>query len=171
MRCSKRPPDYLDCTIIRNLIAFGQCALLQHSPNFFNNILTHLHPSSPNNIQDRGPVLSVHTVTMHSRPPFFTQDSIRSRDISDPQAYRLSYNVPPQPEIPASKRASKMASILKRESVAPPAPAQSKGASYKPGIWLYMAFATLGVLTIMVALDATALSVALPVRRCPELRS
>lgn len=57
-----------------------------------------------------------------------------------------------------------MASVLKRESVPAPAPAQSKGATYKPGIWLYMAFATLGVLTVMVALDATALSVALPVR-------
>ncbi|KAM0798083.1 major facilitator superfamily domain-containing protein [Usnea florida] len=100
---------------------------------------------------------------MHSRPPFFTEDSIRSRDISDPQAYRLSYSVPPHQVTQASKRASKMASILKRESAPAPAPTQSRGASYKPGIWLYMAFATLGVLTIMVALDATALSVALPV--------
>ena len=63
-----------------------------------------------------------------------------------------------------------MASILKGESAPAPVPAQSKGASYKPGLWLYMAFATLGVLTIMVALDATALSVALPVRRYPELQ-
>ena len=57
-----------------------------------------------------------------------------------------------------------MASVLKRESVPTPAPAQSNGAMYKPGVWLYMAFATLGILTVMVALDATALSVALPVR-------
>ena len=84
--------------------------------------------------------------------------------MSDPQAYRLSYKVQPHQASPASKRASKMASVLKRESVPAPAPAQSKGASYKPGIWLYMAFATLGILTVMVALDATALSVALPVR-------
>ena len=56
-----------------------------------------------------------------------------------------------------------MASVVKRESAPAPAPAQSKGATYKPGIWLYMAFATLGILTVMVALDATALSVALPV--------
>ena len=169
MRCSKRPPAYLDCNIIRNLIASGQCALLQHSPNFFICLSTPFHPSPPNNLQDRRHSVSVHRATMHSRPPFFTQDSIRSRDISDPQAYRLSYSVPPLQVTPASKRASKMASILKRESVPAPAPAQSKGASYKPGIWLYMAFATLGVLTIMVALDATALSVALPVRGCPEL--
>ncbi|KAF6220748.1 hypothetical protein HO133_003181 [Letharia lupina] len=54
-----------------------------------------------------------------------------------------------------------MASVTKRES--PSAPAQSKGATYKPGIWLYLAFATLGLLTVMVALDATSLSVALPV--------
>ena len=171
MRCSKRPPDNLDCIIIRNLIASGQCALLQHSPNFFNNLSTPSHQSPPNSLQDRGHSVSVHKATMHSRPPFFTEDSIRSRDISDPQAYRLSYSVQPHQMTPASKRASKMASMLKRESVPAPAPAQTKGASYKPGLWLYMAFATLGVLTIMVALDATALSVALPVRRCPELRT
>ena len=57
-----------------------------------------------------------------------------------------------------------MASILKNEFAPARAPAQSKGATYKPGVWLWMAFATLGILTIMVALDATALSVALPVR-------
>ncbi|CAF9915044.1 MAG: hypothetical protein ALECFALPRED_009960 [Alectoria fallacina] len=102
---------------------------------------------------------------MHNRPPLFTHDSIRSRDMSDPQAYRVSYGVQPHQATPASKRASRMASGLKRESASVPLPAlaQSKGATYKPGIWLYMAFATLGILTIMVALDATALSVALPV--------
>ena len=147
---------------MRTATAFSK--LLQQSLNTFSSIIFR-------QLQDRGHSVSVHKATMHSRPPFFTEDSIRSRDISDPQAYRLSYSVPPQQVIPASKRASKMASILKRESVPAPAPAQSKGATYKPGIWLYMAFATLGVLTIMVALDATALSVALPVRRCPELQN
>ncbi len=101
---------------------------------------------------------------MHSRPSFFTQDSIRSRDLSDPQAYRLSYSVQPSQATSASKRASRMASISKQESAPTPPLAQSKAATYKPGFWLWMAFATLGILTIMVALDATALSVALPVR-------
>lgn len=107
----------------------------------------------------------MHEAAMHNRPPFFRQDSIRSRDMSDPQAYRVSYGVQPHQATPASKRASRMASVLKRESAPVPMPAlaQSKGATYKPGIWLYMAFATLGILTVMVALDATALSVALPV--------
>ena len=100
---------------------------------------------------------------MPNRPSFLTQASIRSRDMSDPQAYRLSYSVQPHQATPASKRASRMASVFKRESVPVPALAQSKGAMYKPGVWLYMAFATLGILTVMVALDATALSVALPV--------
>ena len=101
---------------------------------------------------------------MHNRPSFLTHDSIRSRDLSDPQAYRLSNKIQPHEATTSSKRASKMASILKNESAPTRAPAQSKGATYKPGVWLWMAFATLGILTIMVALDATALSVALPVR-------
>ena len=35
--------------------------------------------------------------------------------------------------------------------------------NFNPGIWFYMAFVTLAVLTLIVALDGTALSVALPV--------
>ena len=102
---------------------------------------------------------------MQDRPPFFTQSSIRSRDMSDPQAYRLSYH-------DDGARPGGMPAVVergipratKRASVMPdPSPAKAKGASYKPGFWLYMAFATLGILTVMVALDATALSVALPV--------
>ena len=169
MRCSKRPLTTSMVSSFATVLPADNVHYYSiHSPSFFYNLPTPFPPSPSNNLQDRGHSLSVHKATMHSRPPFFTEDSIRSRDLSDPQAYRLSYSVQPHQATPASKRTSKMASILKRESA--PAPAQSKGASYKPGLWLYMAFATLGVLTIMVALDATALSVALPVRRYPELQ-
>ena len=152
---------------IPNPITSGRHAPLPASPNFFFlpfSSLSHLlvlHHFR----RSRAPTYT-HEATMHNRPPFFTQNSIRSREMSDPQAYRISYSAQPHQATSASKRASKMASLLKRESVSapPPAPAQSKGAAYKPGVWLYMAFATLGILTVMVALDATALSVALPVR-------
>lgn len=40
---------------------------------------------------------------------------------------------------------------------------------FKPSRKLYVAFATLSVITLMVALDGTSLSVALPVRALPML--
>ena len=86
--------------------------------------------------------------------------------MSDPQAYRLSYSEQPHQATPASQASQPNGfSIEARICTCHQHHAQSKGATYNPGIWLYMAFATLGILTIMVALDATSLSVALPVRR------
>ena len=76
-----------------------------------------------------------------------------SRDMSDPQAYRTSDEVRLRNGSAASVKPE-----ISTSSTGRPQPAQ-----YKPGLWLYLAFATLAILTIMVALDATALSVALPV--------
>ena len=91
----------------------------------------------------------------------FRKSSMSSRDMSDPQAYRTSDEVRVRNDAitsvkPETSGSDSTAASLKRR----PQPTQ-----YKPGLWLYLAFATLAILTIMVALDATALSVALPVSR------
>ena len=85
------------------------------------------------------------------------KSSISSRDISDPQAYRTSDDIMSRNLTPPSVKRVTSASKPR------PVSAAIRPTPYKPGLWLYLAFATLGILTIMVALDATALSVALPV--------
>lgn len=82
-----------------------------------------------------------------------------SRDMSDPQAYRTSDEVRVRNESAASVKPETSSS----DSTTASLPRRTKPTPYKPGLWLYLAFATLAILTIMVALDATALSVALPV--------
>ena len=76
-----------------------------------------------------------------------------SRDMSDPQAYRTSDEV----------RVRKGSAASVKPEIQAPSTGRTQPTQYKPGLWLYLAFATLATLTIMVALDATALSVALPV--------
>ena len=87
----------------------------------------------------------------------FRKSSISSRDISDPQAYRTSDDIMTRNSTPPSVKRETSAYIYIILSGA------IRSTPFKPGLWLYLAFATLGILTIMVALDATALSVALPV--------
>ena len=82
-----------------------------------------------------------------------------SRDMSDPQAYRTSDEV----RVRNGSAASVKPEISNSESIQSSPTGRTQPTQYKPGLWLYLAFATLAILTIMVALDATALSVALPV--------
>ena len=84
-----------------------------------------------------------------------------SRDMSDPQAYRTSDEVRIRNESAPSMKPETSSS----DSTAASLTGKPRPTQYKPGLWLYLAFATLAILTIMVALDATALSVALPVSR------
>ena len=79
--------------------------------------------------------------------------------MSDPQAYRASDEV----RVRNGSAASVKPELSNPDSTQAPLNVRSQPTQYKPGIWLYLAFATLAILTIMVALDATALSVALPV--------
>lgn len=89
----------------------------------------------------------------------FRKSSMSSRDMSDPQAYRTSDEV----RVRNGSAASVKPEISNSESRQAYPTGRTQPAQYKPGLWLYLAFATLAILTIMVALDATALSVALPV--------
>lgn len=89
----------------------------------------------------------------------FRKSSMSSRDMSDPQAYRTSDEV----RIRNGSAASVKPEISNPESTQASPMGRTQPTQYKPGLWLYLAFATLAILTIMVALDATALSVALPV--------
>lgn len=91
----------------------------------------------------------------------FRKSSMSSRDMSDPQAYRTSDEV----RIRNASAASVKPEISSSYSTAASRKRKAQPAQYKPGLWLYLAFSTLAILTIMVALDATALSVALPVSR------
>ena len=84
-----------------------------------------------------------------------------SRDLSDPQAYRTSDEV----RVRNGSAASVKPEISSSNSTAASLKGKTQPTQYKPGLWLYLAFSTLAILTIMVALDATALSVALPVSR------
>ena len=91
----------------------------------------------------------------------FRKSSMSSRDMSDPQAYRTSDEV----RVRNGPAASVKPETSNSDSTAAPQKRKIQPAQYKPGLWLYLAFSTLAILTIMVALDATALSVALPVSR------
>ena len=91
----------------------------------------------------------------------FRKSSMSSRDMSDPQAYRTSDEVRVRNQSAASVKPETSSS----DSTAVSLTGRTQPTQYKPGLWLYLAFATLAILTIMVALDATALSVALPVSR------
>ena len=91
----------------------------------------------------------------------FRKSSMSSRDMSDPQAYRTSDEV----RVRNGSAASVKQEISSSDSTAASLKRKPQPTQYKPGLWLYLAFATLAILTIMVALDATALSVALPVSR------
>ena len=86
----------------------------------------------------------------------FRKSSMSSRDMSDPQAYRTSDEV----RLRNGSAASVKPEISNSQASST---GRTQPTQYKPGLWLYLAFATLAILTIMVALDATALSVALPV--------
>ena len=79
--------------------------------------------------------------------------------MSCPQAYNVADDSNSKEVAPESTEGQEGNSTQTAESPRP----HIHAVTYKPGKWLYMAFATLAVLTIMVALDATALSVALPV--------
>jgi len=94
------------------------------------------------------------------RPTSFRHSSISSKDISCPQAHNVNDDLSLHEANPTSLEGHQYhLSTSTGEDYA----TNNQDAPYKPGKWLYLAFATLGVLTIMVALDATALSVALPV--------
>ena len=97
----------------------------------------------------------------------FRKSSMSSRDMSDPQAYRTSDEVRVRNEPAPSVKPETSSS----DSTAASLTIKPRPTPYRPGLWLYLAFATLAVLTIMVALDATALSVALPVSRTQLLQT
>lgn len=94
------------------------------------------------------------------RPMSFRHSSISSKDISCPQAYNINDDLSLPKANPTSLEGDQ--NHLSTSTVEDYA-TKNQDAPYKPGKWLYLAFATLAILTIMVALDATALSVALPV--------
>lgn len=90
----------------------------------------------------------------------FRHSSISSKDISCPQAYNINDDLSLQEASPTSLKGDQN---HRSTSTVGDSATKSQDAPYRPGKWLYLAFATLAILTIMVALDATALSVALPV--------
>lgn len=130
------------------------------------------------NIPTRGPLLSIPVTAtcfqafrleqislfiiavMVDRPTSFRHSSISSKDMSCPQAYNINDDLSLHEANPIPLEGEQN---HRSTSTVGDYATKTQDGPYKPGKWLYLAFATLAILTIMVALDATALSVALPV--------